>query len=286
MEYGDDHVREQLFCALSTPKTVLMRSRAHIKTHPLHPILVAFPIAFFTGTLVYDLLGESLHEPSYRSTAGHMLIGGVGMAVIAAIPGLIDYLKTVPPDSSAKNRASTHAFLNLCMLALFGTALVYRLTATNAEPMVYLLLEAGGFITMLVAGWMGGTLVHRNQIGIDHRYAYSGKWREVRANEEEGQIKLGAIDGLKRDQMILVHAGHRRIVLGRTEQGYVAFDDRCTHKGGSLAGGMMICGTVQCPWHGSQFDATTGQVKAGPANTKINTYRTEMINNVLYINVR
>jgi nitrite reductase/ring-hydroxylating ferredoxin subunit len=38
---------------------------------------------------------------------------------------------------------------------------------------------------------------------------------------------------------------------------------------------MMICGTVQCPWHGSQFDVHTGEVKAGPANEKINIYNVE-----------
>jgi nitrite reductase/ring-hydroxylating ferredoxin subunit len=59
----------------------------------------------------------------------------------------------------------------------------------------------------------------------------------------------------------------------RTENTHVAFDDHCTHKGGSLAGGTMICGTVQCPWHGSQFDVRTGMVNAGPAMEKINTYK-------------
>jgi nitrite reductase/ring-hydroxylating ferredoxin subunit len=72
--------------------------------------------------------------------------------------------------------------------------------------------------------------------------------------------------------MKLIHAKDKRIVIARTEQGYVAFDDRCSHKGASLAGGAMICGTVQCPWHGSQFDVKTGMVKAGPGNEKIQTY--------------
>jgi nitrite reductase/ring-hydroxylating ferredoxin subunit len=62
-------------------------------------------------------------------------------------------------------------------------------------------------------------------------------------------------------------------VLGRTEEGYVAFDDRCTHRGGSLAGGVMIGGVVQCPWHGSQFDCRRGAVNAGPAEEPIATYR-------------
>jgi nitrite reductase/ring-hydroxylating ferredoxin subunit len=55
----------------------------------------------------------------------------------------------------------------------------------------------------------------------------------------------------------------------------VAFDDRCTHRGGSLAGGTMICGTVQCPWHGSQFDVSSGAVKAGPATEGIGTFAIE-----------
>jgi nitrite reductase/ring-hydroxylating ferredoxin subunit len=73
--------------------------------------------------------------------------------------------------------------------------------------------------------------------------------------------------------MKLLRIGHKRIVLARTEKGYVAFDDRCTHNGGSLAGGVMMCGTVQCLWHGSQFDASSGKVKAGPAKKTIAVYR-------------
>lgn len=262
-----------------------MRSRAHINTHPLHPILVGFPIAFFTGAFVFDVLGVLKDNPSWHDQASRLLMAGIAMALIAAIPGLIDFLYTVPPASSAKKRASVHAFLNLCMLALFITALVYRLTNYRPEPMVYLLLEGGGFITMLSAGWMGGTLVHRNQIGIDPRYAFAGKWRELHPPEEDGKLNLGTLDDLKRDQMILIHSSGKRIVLARTEETFVAFDDRCTHKGGSLAGGAMICGTVQCPWHGSQFDVSTGAVKAGPATQKVTTYRVELVNKTVYVHL-
>ena len=75
--------------------------------------------------------------------------------------------------------------------------------------------------------------------------------------------------------MKLVHAGDERIAVGRTEDGYAAFQDRCTHKGGPLSDGVLICGTVQCPWHGSQFDVHTGEVKCGPAEQKIATYPIE-----------
>ncbi|MFL4245768.1 Rieske (2Fe-2S) protein, partial [Escherichia coli] len=77
-----------------------------------------------------------------------------------------------------------------------------------------------------------------------------------------------------------------RIVVARTETEYVAFDDRCSHKGGSLAAGSLICGTVQCPWHGTQFDTKTGYVKAGPATTGIRTYVLREENNLLYLYLR
>lgn len=259
-----------------------MKSRAHIKSHPLHPILVGFPIAFFTGTLVFDLIAVFAKRESVHETAFYMLLAGVCTALLAAVPGFIDYLYTVPPRSSAKKRATTHALVNLCMVALFGIALFYR-SREGASAVVLISLETIGFILMLTAGWMGGTLVHRNQIGVDPRYAFAGKWKEMIFNEDQGTVNLGTLDDLKRDQMILVRAGDKRIVVGRTEEGIVAFDDHCTHRGGSLAGGMMICGTVQCPWHGSQFDVRNGEVKAGPAKQKISSYKINTVGNSFHL---
>ena len=68
----------------------------------------------------------------------------------------------------------------------------------------------------------------------------------------------------------------RRSKVLRCRRTYAAFDDFCTHKGGPLSDGAMICGVVRCPWHGSQFDARTGAVKAGPAKEKVGTYRVEV----------
>ena len=110
------------------------------------------------------------------------------------------------------------------------------------------------------------------QIGVDIRYAHAGKWKEEYIDSAEEEINIASIDELQINQMKLIHLRGKRIVVCRTEKGYAAFDDHCTHRGGSLAAGSMICGTVQCPWHGSQFDVYTGMVKAGPAKENINTY--------------
>jgi nitrite reductase/ring-hydroxylating ferredoxin subunit len=166
--------------------------------------------------------------------------------------------------------------VNLSAVTLFALAWWLRGGAAAAPGGVVLALELAGAGLLGAGGWMGGTLAYRNQIGVDHRYAEAGKWREARASTENGEAVVAESGELEVNQMKLVRVDGRRIVLARTVKGYVAFDDHCTHRGGSLAGGMMICGTVQCPWHGSQFDAATGEVRAGPAKRGIATYEVEV----------
>ncbi len=260
-----------------------MRSKAHFKSHPLHPILIPFPIAFFTGTFVFDVLGFMQDNEDFRRTAMYLEIAGIVMALIAAVPGIIDYFFTVPPDSSAKKRATQHGLTNISMVVVFAIALYLR--DQNTTPLVVIGLEALGVVLLVIAGWMGGTLVYRNQIGVDPRYAHAGKWKEEYLESKESPVQVAVVDELKENQMKLVHIDGKRIVIGRTEKGYVAFDDHCTHRGGSLAGGAMMCGTVQCPWHGSQFDVHTGTVTAGPAKEAISVYKLSERDGAVYLSL-
>jgi uncharacterized membrane protein/nitrite reductase/ring-hydroxylating ferredoxin subunit len=257
-----------------------MRSKANFKGHPIHPALIPFPFAFLYGALLSDIGGTLFEEKSLWTTAIYLTIAGIAAALLAAIPGIIDYHHTVPPKSSAKQRATKHGITNLSAVALFGVALWLRPDGETAPTPIVLVLEVIGAALLGAGGWMGGTLAYRNQIGVDPRYAEAGKWKEERITGRPGErVVVAKADELKVDQMKLLHVGERRIVLGKTEEGYVAFDDRCTHKGGSLAGGAMICGKVQCPWHGSQFDTHTGAVHAGPAREAIATYQVDLSGN-------
>ena len=251
-----------------------MRSRAAALGHPLHPMLIPFPFAFLTGAVLFDAAGWFRDVPSWWTTGGYLSLAGVATALLAAIPGLVDYLYTVPPNSSGKVRATKHMLANLTAVALFGIAWWIRGGAATRPDAAVLGLEAIGLGLLAIGGYMGGTLVTRNLISVDHRYAQAGKWREETIEGRKDQaVVVAKPDELQVDQMKLLRVGNQRIVLARTEKGYVAFDDRCTHRGGSLAGGVMVCGTVQCLWHGSQFDVSTGKVKAGPATKKISVYQ-------------
>jgi nitrite reductase/ring-hydroxylating ferredoxin subunit/uncharacterized membrane protein len=260
-----------------------MRSKASFRGHPLHPALIPFPFAFLTGAFVFDAAGRLADRPSWWTTGGHLALAGVVAALIAAVPGLVDYLYTVPPHSTGKRRATRHMIVNLLAVALVAIAWVMRRDMVGPSTSI-LALELVALALLVAGGWMGGVLVSRNQISVDHRYANAGKWKEQTVEARAGTpAAVATVDELKVDQMKLLRVADRRIVLARTEQGYVAFDDRCPHRGGSLAGGSMMCGTVQCPWHGSQFDVRSGVVKAGPADRGIATYRVELRDQKLFV---
>ena len=259
-----------------------MKSKVNIKSHPLHPILIPFPIAFFTGTFACHLLGWMLQKPALLQTAYYLNIAGIAFALLAAVPGFIDFLYTVPPESSGKKRAGKHGILNVTMLVVFTIAFFLR-RQPNPNDVVLALLELIGMVLMVFAGWLGGTLVYRNQVGVDIRYANAGKWNEASFDQSTGQIEAATADELKVNSMKLLRLKDKRIVLARTEDRFVAFEDRCTHKGGSLAGGSTMCNTVQCPWHGSQFDVLTGAVKQGPAEKAIKTYLVKQDGNKIIV---
>ena len=247
-----------------------MRSQASIKGHPLHPMLIVYPFAFLTGAFGFNAAAAATRNRELNTVGDYLVPTGVAAGLLAAVPGIIDYLNVVPPQSSGKERATKHALLNITGLGLFTAS--WLLGRSGARRTLPLLMQGLGSAVMSVAGYMGGTLVYRNQIGVDHRYANAGKWQEESRQISGSRALTSAAASLGVNQMKLVHAGDERIAVGRTEDGYAAFQDRCTHKGGPLSDGVLICGTVQCPWHGSQFDVHTGDVKCGPAEKKIATY--------------
>ena len=97
-----------------------MKSNASIGGHPIHPILVSFPVALFTCTFFSDLVFLLGKGEVFGQLARYMAIGGIVFGLLAAVPGIIDYIHTVPPQSSAHTRATRHGLLNVLVLCLFG----------------------------------------------------------------------------------------------------------------------------------------------------------------------
>lgn len=253
-----------------------MRSTAHVKAHPIHPALIPFPFAFLCGAALFDLFYLVTSRDEFTLTAAHLTVAGIAAGVLAAVPGVIDYLYSVPPNSSGKQRATRHALGNVAALVMFAVAWFLR-AADGTMTLPTLALEILGAAVLGYAGYLGGVLVSRNMISVDHRYADAGKWKEESFRASEGDvIPIAHEEELKNGQMKLLRVNGLRIALARTPTGYCAFQDGCTHRGASLAGGVLVGDTVHCLWHGSQFNVETGKVECGPAKEKIRLYQTRV----------
>src|SRR5438128_1615428 len=108
-----------------------MRSVAAIKSHPIHPMLVSFPIGLFIAGFVFDLIGVATLEPRFWMIGWYMIIAGLIGGFAAAVPGVIDLFGVVPPQSSGRKRGYLHGALNGCVLLLFIAIAVYRGDSTT-----------------------------------------------------------------------------------------------------------------------------------------------------------
>ena len=261
-----------------------MKSRASIKSHPIHPMLVSLPIGLWTGSLAFDVLaaaeGNDAESERLRRSADDMLLAGIVGALAAAVPGAVDYFAVIPPESSAKKRGATHGLLNVTLTGVYAANYLLRKRSPNRwGRWLGVPLSLLGYGGLMYSGWLGGTLVYRNQIGVDHRGPNATKWRETGAiTGPTGEaVEVGTMAEFEKPgQMKLVHLNGHRIVVAREGERIVAFSDHCTHKGGPLADGVLACGTVTCPWHGSQFNVESGEVVSGPAEEPITVYPVRM----------
>ena len=141
-----------------------MKTPAQIKDHPIHPMLVGFPIGLWVFSFVCDLiyhLGGG--NPVWATVAFYSMAGGVVGAVLAAVPGFIDWLSI--RDRNAKRIGLIHMLLNVAALILFGYNLYLRtqVPPTDGLPLALSLITIVG---LAVSGWLGGTLVYRYHVSV------------------------------------------------------------------------------------------------------------------------
>lgn len=97
-------------------------------------------------------------------------------------------------------------------------------------------------------------------------------------------VKVANIKDLPNNSMKTFNVSGKQIAVCNIDGEFFAVDDTCTHKECSLATeGFLDGATITCGCHGAQFDAKTGQVKTLPATTNLNTYKTKIEGEELYI---
>ncbi len=140
-----------------------MQGKATFFRHPIHPILVPFPIAFFTGSVVADILYFFTSAGYWTKVAATMIGFGILSALLAAVFGFIDYL-TAPMSPRVKQIATNHMLLNLGVTALF--VIDFFLRRGNPEAPLGYLLSLAGVVGLAISGWLGGTLAYEERVGV------------------------------------------------------------------------------------------------------------------------
>jgi len=146
-----------------------MYSKVRIAGHPVHPMIVAYPIASYTGTLAAFAVYAANGNQFWLNLAIALSVVGSGTAILAAVPGFTDWLLGIPRESKAKAIGVIHAVLNVVALGLFiATAAKYfphwNGPATSAT--LGLALSAAGVACTLAAGFFGWTLVQDYHVGV------------------------------------------------------------------------------------------------------------------------
>jgi uncharacterized membrane protein len=140
-----------------------MQGAATFLHHPIHPMLVAFPIAFFLGSLGADALFLGSRKEFWRKCALALIGFGILGGLAAAVAGLVDF-KTAPMTGAAFDAATDHRNINFALLALFAAN--FALRWRKPGHWFGYLLTLAGCAMVLYSGWLGGELVFRHEVGV------------------------------------------------------------------------------------------------------------------------
>jgi uncharacterized membrane protein len=144
-----------------------MTSRAKLAGHPIHPMLIAYPVGLLTTAVVFDIIYLITDRAGFTVAAAYAIAGGIIGGALAAPFGWIDYLE-IPADTRAKRVGLLHGLINAVVLVLFIVSWLLRWNAGGWAPTTWALVcSFVGVVVATVGAWLGGELVDRLAIGID-----------------------------------------------------------------------------------------------------------------------
>lgn len=144
-----------------------MESKVKLAGHPVHPMLIVFPLGLLATAVIFDIIYLAANNPILATVAFYMIAAGVVGGLLAAIFGFIDWL-ALPNNSRAKNIGLWHGLGNVVIVGLFAVSWLLRADNVNFVPdTLALFLSLAGFALALITAWIGGELVYRLGVGVD-----------------------------------------------------------------------------------------------------------------------
>jgi uncharacterized membrane protein len=142
------------------------KSTAKVAGHPLHPMIIPFPIAFFVSTLATDLIYLNTGRPGFAEASMWLLGAGLATALLAAVLGLTDFLG----DRRVRRlrQAWLHMVGNVIAVALQAVNFYLRASGDVRDAIAPsgVTLSAVVVVLLLFNGWMGWEMVYRGHVGV------------------------------------------------------------------------------------------------------------------------
>ena len=217
--------------------------------HPLHPVITDVPLGAWTTAAVLDLYELSTDDEKFSRGAdvavGIGLLGAVG----AAVAGINDWQFTT---GKPKRVGALHAIFNLAATGCYVASWFER---KNGRRRSGIATGLTGFALSMAGAWLGGHLVYKEKIGVNH------------APDElpEKFLPVMPLEDLAEGILHKARVGELDLVLFRRGTRVFALANTCAHLGGPLNEGRLEGLSVRCPWHGSRFSLESGRVLEGPA---------------------
>jgi uncharacterized membrane protein len=143
-----------------------MESRVKLAGHPVHPMLIVFPLGLLGAAVIFDIIFLISDNSQWTLAAYYMIGAGVIGGLAAALFGWLDWLG-IPGGTRAKHIGLWHGLGNTVVLAFFILSWVLRRDNPAEPPTGAIVAGLSGIVLSLITAWLGGELVYRLGVGVD-----------------------------------------------------------------------------------------------------------------------
>ena len=219
--------------------------------HPLHAVLTDVPVGSWTAAAVLDALEKSTGSRAIGRGADAAIKVGLVGAAAAAATGLADWSRI--GGGQPRRIGLAHGLLNATATACYIASLCLRRHSSRRAGHRLALL---GFAVAGVSAYLGGHLVYKEKVGVDHTADHPAPKEFVPVLPDSELVD---------NQPRRVDANGMPVLLLRSGGRIYAIAETCAHLGGPLSQGKLEDLTVRCPWHGSRYSLEDGRVIEGPS---------------------
>lgn len=143
-----------------------MESKVKFAGHPVHPMLIVFPLGLLSTAVIFDIIYLVSDNPQWTVVAYYMIGAGIIGGLAAAVFGWLDWI-AIPVGTRARRIGLWHGVGNVIVLALFILSWVLRRETAEVPPTGAIVAALSGVVIALITSWLGGELVDRLGVGVD-----------------------------------------------------------------------------------------------------------------------